>query len=135
MAHFSRLILLLIYYKSGDYRTASETPSGWRFAGGTIVARDGMLAGYVVHPIFLSIPRIFIFVEPTTIAASHQTRLSSLARAFTVRTHKIGEYISTNTNSHIESCACILNKDHVSFRSNPIYNVCNHCVCMYLFKK
>ena len=33
------------HVKLGHYRPASETPSGWRFAGGPIVARDGMLAG------------------------------------------------------------------------------------------
>ena len=32
------------HVKSGNYRPASETPSGWRFAGGPIVALDGMLA-------------------------------------------------------------------------------------------
>ena len=32
------------HVKSGNYRPASETPSGWRFAGGPIVVRDGMLA-------------------------------------------------------------------------------------------
>ena len=32
------------YLESGRYRPASETPSRWRFAGGPIVARDGMLA-------------------------------------------------------------------------------------------
>ena len=26
-----------------------------------------------------------------------------------------------------------LNK--LNFRSNPIYNVCNYCICMYLFEK
>ena len=29
---------------SGNYRSASDTPSGWRFAGRPRVARDGMLA-------------------------------------------------------------------------------------------
>ena len=32
---------------SGNYWPASEKPSGWHFAGGPIVAHDGMLAGYV----------------------------------------------------------------------------------------
>ena len=36
------------HVKSGNYRPASETPSGWRFAGGPIVARDGILAGVCV---------------------------------------------------------------------------------------
>ena len=31
----------------GDNRPASETPFQWRFAGGLIVARDNMLAGYM----------------------------------------------------------------------------------------
>ena len=33
------------HVKSGNYRPASETPYGWRFASGPIVARDGMQAG------------------------------------------------------------------------------------------
>ena len=32
---------------SGNYWPTSEKPSGWRFAGGPIVACDGMLAGFV----------------------------------------------------------------------------------------
>ena len=32
------------HVESGNYRPVSETPSGWRFAGGPIVARDWMLA-------------------------------------------------------------------------------------------
>ena len=44
---------IILYYngnprtqvKSGHYRPASGTPSGWRFAGGPIVARDRILAG------------------------------------------------------------------------------------------
>ena len=33
------------HFKSNNYSPASKTPSGWRFAGGAIVARDWMLAG------------------------------------------------------------------------------------------
>ena len=36
------------HVKSGHYRTVSETPSQWRFAGGLIVARDCILAGCTV---------------------------------------------------------------------------------------
>ena len=32
----------------GHYRTASETPLQWRFAGGSIVAQDCMRAGYCI---------------------------------------------------------------------------------------
>ena len=37
---FSSLQPSIKAYKMGHYRTASETPPGWRFAGGPIVARD-----------------------------------------------------------------------------------------------
>ena len=38
------------HVKLGSYRPTSETPFGWRFAGGPILARDGMLAHkYVNH--------------------------------------------------------------------------------------
>ena len=35
--------------KSGNYWPASEMPSRWRFAGGEIVVRNGMLTGYAPH--------------------------------------------------------------------------------------
>ena len=34
--------------KLGHYRSVSETPSEWRFAGGPIVARDWVLAGFTL---------------------------------------------------------------------------------------
>ena len=34
------------HMKAGDYRPASEMPFKWRFAGGPIVARDKVLAGF-----------------------------------------------------------------------------------------
>ena len=37
---FSSLHPSIKVYKMGHYGTASETPPGWRFAGGPIVARD-----------------------------------------------------------------------------------------------
>ena len=36
------------HIKSDHYRPASETPSGWCFAGGPIVAHYGMLAGMYI---------------------------------------------------------------------------------------
>ena len=39
--------ILQIIKASGNYWQASEKPSGWHFAGGPIVVRDGTLAGYV----------------------------------------------------------------------------------------
>ena len=36
------------HVKSGNFRPVSETPSRWRFPGGPIVARDGMLAGILL---------------------------------------------------------------------------------------
>ena len=42
--------------KAGDYRPASEMPFKWRFAGGPIVARDKVLAGFkykIVHLLFI----------------------------------------------------------------------------------
>ena len=35
-------------HKSGHYRPVSETPYEWRFAGGPIVARDWILAGFTL---------------------------------------------------------------------------------------
>ena len=37
-----------MHVKSGHYRSVSETPSEWRFAGGPIVARDWILAGFTL---------------------------------------------------------------------------------------
>ena len=34
--------------KIGHYRSVSETPSEWRFAGGPKVARDWILAGFTL---------------------------------------------------------------------------------------
>ena len=37
-----------MHAKSGHYGPVSETPSEWRFAGGPIVARNWILAGFTL---------------------------------------------------------------------------------------
>ena len=52
--------LLCQHLKVGHHRLASETPFEWRFAGGPMVARHSMLAGFLTVVLKLS---IFIIIE------------------------------------------------------------------------
>ena len=50
----------------GHYRAASETPFGWRFAGGPIVARIYMLTGIYLFGAWI----IKVFYDPCLVHIS-----------------------------------------------------------------